>query len=63
MFLIYINDLDTGVCSDLSKFADDTKIGKIIKTEADVRTLQADLDRMSDWGLNGKWNLTQVSVE
>ena len=30
LFLIYINDLDSGVSSDISKFADDSKIGRII---------------------------------
>ena len=30
LFLIYINDLDSGISSDISKFADDSKIGRII---------------------------------
>ena len=29
LFLIYINDLDTGITSRISKFANDTKMAKI----------------------------------
>ena len=32
LFLIDINDLDSGINSDISKFADDSKIGKIIRS-------------------------------
>ena len=32
LFIIYINDLDNGISSDISKFADDSKIGRIIKS-------------------------------
>ena len=32
LFIIYINDLKTGINSDISKFADDTKIGRPVKS-------------------------------
>ena len=40
LFLIYINDLDNGISSDISKFADDSKISRIIRSESDVKDLQ-----------------------
>ena len=49
LFIIYINDLDNGISSDISKFADDSKIGKIIRSESDVKDLQGDLDRLNEW--------------
>ncbi len=49
LYIIYINDLDSGISSEISKFADDTKIGKVITTDQDARTLQGDLDRLYDW--------------
>ena len=46
LFLIYINDLDSGISSDISKFANDSKIGRIIRSESDVKDLQGDLDKV-----------------
>ena len=51
LFLIYINDLDTGITSRISKFADDTKMGRVIETESDRERLQEDLDRLHEWSL------------
>ena len=45
LFLIYINDLDSGISSDISKFSNDYKIGKIIRSVSDVKDLQGDLNR------------------
>ncbi len=46
LFIIYISDLDTGITSDVSKFADDTKIGRVnqIRTLAFSRMSLTDYD-------------------
>ena len=43
LFIIYINDLDSGISSVISKFADDSNIGRIIRSESDVKDLQGGL--------------------
>ncbi|KAK8727094.1 hypothetical protein OTU49_009939, partial [Cherax quadricarinatus] len=60
LFIIYINDLDEGITSDISKFADDTKIGRIIDSNVDVRELQKDLDKLYSW--SEKWQM-QFNVD
>ena len=55
LFLIYINDLDSGISSDISKFADDTKVGRLIRTETDAIALQEDLDKMMEW--TNRWQM------
>ncbi len=46
LFLIYINDLDSGVMSWILKFADDTKIYRRIRDGDDTLRLQQDLDKL-----------------
>jgi hypothetical protein len=51
LFLIFINDLDMSV-SDLEtllKFADDTKVARVIRSDRDREALQAALDKMMQW--------------
>ena len=64
LFLIYINDLDSGISSDISKFADDTKIGRVIRSDLDVFALQTDLDRMNEWSKiwQMKFNISKCKV-
>ncbi len=47
--------MDTGISSDVSKFADDTKIGRVIQSGRDASALQGDLDKLFDWA--GKWQM------
>ena len=54
--LIYINNLDTGITSRISKFADDTKMGMVIEAEIVRERLQEDLDRLHEWSL--KWQMS-----
>ena len=52
MFIIFINDLDAVVDlvdGFISKFADDTKYGRIIRNENDQREMQRDIDRLLEW--------------
>ncbi len=49
LFIIYINDLDVGLNNRISKFADDTKIGNSVLTDADRQSLQKDLHKISAW--------------
>ena len=60
LFIIYINDLESGISSDISKFADDTKIGKKVTNVDDARMLQEDLDRLYEW--SEKWQM-QFNVD
>ena len=49
LFLLFINDLDTGIISKLCKFADDTKLGGTVGTEEDVNKLRDDLKKLYLW--------------
>ena len=46
LFLIFINDLDDDLSSKVFKFADDTKVFRTVKTDADKETLQVDLTKL-----------------
>ena len=50
-FVVFINDLDecTVNISKVNKFADDTKVGNVIKDQLDVANLQQCLDKLVDW--------------
>ena len=48
LFVIYINDLDENIGSMVSKFAVDTKIGRIADSEGYLG-LQWDLDQLGQW--------------
>ena len=45
-FLIYINDLDDNITSNVLKFADDTKEFRKVNTNGGKHNLQNDLDRL-----------------
>ena len=61
LFLIYINDLQNVVNSDLSMFADDTKVFRVIKDKIlDKSSLQEDINAMFQWSKD--W-LMEFNVE
>ena len=43
LFFIYINDIDTDLFSNICKFSDDTKIGRVVAIEDEVQLLRDDL--------------------
>ena len=49
LFNIYINDLDNGVKSKLSKFADDTKLGGEVESRGGGDQIEESIDTCIDW--------------
>ncbi|EMP29807.1 hypothetical protein UY3_13071 [Chelonia mydas] len=54
LFSIFINDLEKGVNSEVATFTDDTKLLKIVQSQADCEELQKDLS-LGDWAT--KWQM------
>ena len=55
LFLICINDFDDDIASKVLKFADDTKVFRKIKSDADRQHLQDDLNTLIEW--SDKWQM------
>ena len=49
LFLIYINDLDDNIKSNVLKFADNTKVFRKVNNNSDKQHLQNDLDKLGKW--------------
>ena len=55
LFLIYMNDLEDEISSNVSKFSDDTKIFRELKGNKDCSILQSDLDKLVYW--SQRWQM------
>ena len=49
LFLIYINDLENEIGSNILKFADDTKMFRRVESQEDRHQLQSDLNKLVKW--------------
>ena len=49
MFLLYINDMSTGIGSSIHLFADDYVLYRVIKSIKDHNHLQEDLNTLVKW--------------
>ena len=56
LFLLYVNDMPTGIGSSIKVFADDTKIYRAVTNKQDCQELQKDLTRLEEWAKD--WLLT-----
>ena len=57
MFLLYINDSDTNICSSIHLFADDCILYRIIETPDDHQHLQSDLNSLIQWTMQWQMKL------
>ena len=55
LFLIYINDLENEIWSNILKFADDTKMFRRVESQEDRHKLQVDLNKPVKWA--EKWQM------
>ncbi|KAL7630702.1 UNVERIFIED_CONTAM: hypothetical protein RMT77_019088 [Armadillidium vulgare] len=64
LFIVYVNDIDKNVLSNISKFADDTKIGNRITCENDYQVLQSDSNKIVNWSKTWqmKFNIDKCKV-
>ena len=49
LFLIFVNDIDNVISSNIQKFADDCKVYRTVLTDQDIQMLQHDIDNLCQW--------------
>ena len=63
LFLIYVNLIDDCLSTRkggfISKFADDTKLARVIDTQEDSMELQTELDNLTQWSHNCTMNFNE----
>ena len=49
LFVIFINDIENGICGDILKFADDTKLFCKVGSDINCAKLRADVRKLYNW--------------
>ena len=49
LFVIFINDIEDGICGNVLKFADDTKLFCKVGSDINCAKLRADLGKLYNW--------------
>ncbi len=63
LFIIFVNDIDDNIRSNMEKFADDCKLYLNVKTQANIDILQSDLTKSFSRGRKiGRWSLMNQNV-
>ena len=63
LFLLLIKDIDTNTESNISLFADDTRVARKVNTEKDVEALQNDLDKPYTWQEDNNMDFNEKKFE
>ena len=49
LFVLFLNDIEDGICGDILKFADDTKLFCKVGSDFNFAKLRADLRKLYNW--------------
>ena len=64
LFVIFINDVENGICGNILKFADDTKLFCKVGSDINCPKLRADLRKLYNWseGWQMLFNLDKCKI-
>ena len=62
LFLIYINDLPTGIKLKINIFADDTKMASKVDKVEDEEIVNDDLEALQNWTITNGMKFNKCSV-
>ena len=63
LFVIFINDIEDGICDNILKFADDTKHFSKVGSDINCAQLRGDLRKLYSWSQDWQMLLTSINVK